>query len=217
MMSKFIYAFFLFLSVSISSQVLAARFIPAKLIFTDGKVLNGFATPPDKPTDKRIAFRATENGEKVIYDSELLKTIVLTYEDGVNEYDRVKTYNYTGKKLVDPVWLLVLSRGYTTLYFALKEGQTMMRSTGMSTAPADKYWLCMREGEEGASIVSWVIGKINANGTFKVKAAEYFKDYPQLAAKIEDKTYTYKDIDEVVKEYNTWKTPKPKAKTKKAK
>ena len=217
MMSTCIRAFFLFLFVSISSQVLAAKFIPAKLIFTDGKVLTGFATAPDKPTDRRIAFRATENGEKVIYDSELLKTIVLTYEDGVNEYDRLKTYNFSGKKLVDPVWLLVISRGYTTLYFALKEGQTMMRSTGMSTAPADKYWLCMREGEEGASIVSWVIGKINANGTFKVKAAEYFKDYPQLAAKIEAKTYTYKDIDEVVKEYNAWKAPKPKAKTKKTK
>ncbi len=217
MMSKFTPAFFLFLFVCISSQAFAGKFIPAKLIFTDGKVLQGFATPPDSPTDRKIAFRATENGEKVIYNSELLKTLVFTYEDGINEYDRVKTYNYSGKKLVDPVWLLVLKRGYTTLYFALKDGQTVVRSTGMSTAPADKYWLCMREGEEGATIVSWVIGKINANGTFKVKAAEYFKDYPQLAAKIENKTYTYEDIDEVVKEYNTWKAPKPKAKARKAK
>jgi hypothetical protein len=211
-MLTFIRAFLLLVAVSISAQALAAKFIPAKIIFTDGKVLTGFATPPDKPTDKKIAFKATEKGEKVIYNSELLKTVVFTYEDGVDEYDRVKTYNMSGKKLTDPVWLLVLNRGYTTLYFAVVDGQTMVRSTGMSTTPSDKYWLCMREGEEGAAIVSWVIGKINANGTFKVKAAEYFKDYAELSEKIKDKTYTYKDINEVVKEYNTWKTKKPKAK-----
>jgi len=46
-----------------STALQAAKFFPAKLIFTDGKELKGFATAPRQPNDKTIDFKETEKGE----------------------------------------------------------------------------------------------------------------------------------------------------------
>jgi hypothetical protein len=195
---------FIFSIVIFSAQ--AAKFIPAELRFADGKVMKGFATFPDKPNDKSISFKSKENAEPVSYDSELLKTLVYFFDDGTAEFDRIKIYPslLNGKKIAGPYWLEVIERGYTTLYFALREGSTMVRSGVSSTTGADKFWYCKRPNEEGAKVISWVIGSVNANETFRREGQKYFKDYPELSKKIKDKIFKYDQIVDAVKEYNTW-------------
>jgi hypothetical protein len=46
----------------------------------------------------------------------------------------------------------------------------------------DSVWLCLRPGEEAATIVSWKVG-YNANDTFKSKAPKYFEDDSDLVRK----------------------------------
>lgn len=49
---------------------------------------------------------------------------------------------------------------------------------------------------------------------FRNDMALYFNDYPQLSAKISDKTYGYYDMEAVTEEYNAWaKAGKPKQST----
>jgi hypothetical protein len=172
----------------------------------DGKVLKGLATFPDKPNDKSISFKTNDRSEAVKYESELLKTLVYFFDDGTVEFDRIMIFPslLNGKRMAGPYWLEVIERGYTTLYFALREGSTMVRSGVASTQGADKFWYCMRPNEPAAKVISWVIGTVNANETFKREGQKYFKDYPELAQKIKSKTYRYDQIIEAVKEYNKW-------------
>jgi hypothetical protein len=184
----------------------AADFIRAELKLADGKLLKGFATFPDKPNDKAILFKNKENAEAISYPSENLKTLVYFFDDGKVEFDRIMIYPslLNGKKMAGPYWIEVVERGYATLYYALREGSTVVRSGVSSMTSADKFWYCMRTGEEAAKVISWVIGTVNANETFRREGQKYFKDYPELAAKIKDKTYRYDSIVEAVKEYNKW-------------
>ena len=195
---------FIFSIVCIYAQ--AAKFIPAELRFIDGKSLKGVATFLDKPNDKTILFKSNEKSEPVSYSSESLKTLVYFFDDGTVEFERVMIYPslLNGKKKAGPYWLEVVERGYTTLYFALREGSTVVRSGVSSTEGADKFWYCMRPNEEAAKVISWVVGRVNANETFRREAQKYFKDYPELSSKIKDKIYKYDQIVETVRDYNSW-------------
>jgi hypothetical protein len=184
----------------------SAKFIPAELKFVDGKTVKGLATFPDKPNDKTISFKSNANAEAVDYSSESLKTLRYFFDDGTVEFDRIMIFPslLNSKKMAGPYWLEVVERGFTTLYFALREGSTIVRSGVASTQSADKFWYCMRQNEPAAKVISWVIGTVNANETFKREGQKYFKDYPELAQKIKEKTYRYDQIVETVKEYNKW-------------
>jgi hypothetical protein len=195
--------FILILSMFVSTNALADNFMPAKLIFGDGKILKGQVKPPD-PSDTKIEFRLNEKAEKANYESESIKTLIIYFQNDTLEYERLKTYNFTKKKIYPASWLIVLERGYATLYYAYTPGG--IGASGQFTS-SDRYWLCYRPKEEAASIVSYV-GGMNGNAYFKAKAPEYFGDFPELAEKIKNKTYTYKDIFEVVKKYNQWKKKK---------
>jgi len=78
---------------------------------------------------------------------------------------------------------------------------------GMDSQWNDLRFYCLRKGEETASIVSFIFGNTK-NLVFKKVGAKYFSDYPGLSKKIKNKEYTYKDIVEVVQEYDRWKSTK---------
>lgn len=190
------------LSLVISTAVFADKFTPGKLIFQDGNVLAGRIKPPDN-TDSKIVFQLNENGNIEKYNSDLIKTLIFYFEDDTVEYDRIKTYGLMGKKIYNANWIMVVERGYVTLYFANLSPQGTV-SLG-AASQTDKFFYCLRPNEEAAKIVSWYIGKVNANETFKRNGYKYFIDYPVLAEKIKNKTYKYDNIIEVVREYNNWK------------
>ena len=109
-----------------SAALHAAKFIPAKLIFTDGKELKGLATAPKQANDKTIDFKENENSDKQTFKSEELKMIVLYVDDETVELERVKYYNMNGKKIMaDAAWLQVLERGHVTLYYYGNSGKTV--------------------------------------------------------------------------------------------
>ena len=196
-----IFAVFIFYSESL----LAAKFLPAKLIFTDGKELKGLATAPNQANDKTIAFKENEKGEKQTFKSEQLKMIVLYFDDETVELERVKYYNMTGKKIVaDAAWLQVLERGHVTLYYYGNSGKTVSYGAVTRTQLPERWWLCIRPGEEAAKIVSYAFG-MNPNTFFRQNAPKYFSNHPTIPGKITNKEYKFDDIVAVVKEYNGWK------------
>ena len=185
----------------LNTSVIAGDFLSGKLVFKDGKELKGLIKPIN-PTDEEIVFKSSETSKKEEYESNLIERIYIFFPRETAEYVRLKTYNTSHKKIYPAVWLMVLEKGYTSLYFALVDGGMSMSG---SIIPSDKYWFCHRPDEPAASPVSWVIGKINANMFFKLKASKYFSDYLELSEKIKNKTYKYDQINFVVKKYNEWK------------
>jgi hypothetical protein len=64
----------------------------------------------------------------------------------------------------------------------------------------------MRNGETGCSIISSrITGCFNPNSYLRKLGAEYFRDAPEVVAKIDDKTYTWETIIEMVSDYNKLK------------
>jgi hypothetical protein len=188
-----------------SAVLHAAKYIPAKLVFADGKELKGLATAPKQANDKTIDFKENEKSDKQTFKSDQLKMMILYFDDETVELERVKYYNMNGKKIVaDPAWLQVLERGHVTLYYYGNAGKTVSYGSKTRTELPERWWLCIRPGEEAAKIVSYAFG-MNPNAFFKQAAPEYFSNHPTIPAKIKNKEYKYDDILTVVKEYNKWK------------
>jgi hypothetical protein len=188
-----------------SAGLQAAKFIPAKLIFANGKELKGLATAPKQANDKTIDFKENENSDKQSFKSEELKKIVLYIDDETVELERVKYYNMNGKKIVaDAAWLQVLEKGHVTLYYYGNSGKTVSYGSKTKTELPERWWLCIRPGEEAAKIVSYAFG-MNPNAFFRQNAPEYFSNHPTIPGKITNKEYKYDNILAVVREYNQWK------------
>lgn len=196
----------IFAAIMLGSTALhAAKFFPAKLVFTDGRELKGLATGPKQPNDKTIDFKQDEKGEKQTFKSEELKMIVFYFDDETVELERVKYYNMTGKKIMpDAVWLQVLERGHATVYYYGSTGKVVSYGVKTRTELPERWWLCIRPGEEAAKIVSYAFG-INPNSFFRQHAPKYFADHPSIPGRITEKEYKFDDIIAVVKEYNNWK------------
>jgi hypothetical protein len=170
-----------------------------KIIYNDGKSRTGFV---EDPWRNKIAFKTLETDEPETINPDDLKTIVYFLDNGKTvELDRVKHYGPFGK-LSDYEWWNVAERGKVTIYIL---GVTMGANTTQRASFTDYY--AIREGEPGAKMICSVSGG-NPNTVFKNRGPEYFADYPELAEKIKTKVYTYKNIMEVVHEYNQWAAKK---------
>lgn len=131
----------------------------------------------------------------------------------------IKAYkNANNKKVDDKVKAIkVLELPHISLFvsysdakFITSKGQNAGGFNTYGTVDvSDTYWYCLRPGEDVAYMVSWTfITQVNKNNIFRKNAQEYFKDYPELSKKIEDRELKYDDIFEVVQQYNDWKEGK---------
>jgi len=138
-------------------------------------------------------------GEKVKVPVGDIKAFTI-YEPGkIRNFEKIKAYrNFKNIKPDDRILFAeILYKGENiALFYGIY---------GMDSQWSDLRFYCLRKGEETASIVSFIFGKTK-NQVFKKKGAEYFSDYPELSQKIKSKEYTYKDIIEVVREYDRWKS-----------
>jgi len=195
--------YLLLFTISLSSA--AKDFYDAELFYLDGSSKVGLADMIEDGGDNSIKFRSEEDASVEIIESETLSKIVYTIDNEKYEYNRLKVY--TGWKQENTTdeagWLQVVQKGIATLYI----NQTVMYSRnqyGQATGSATfKDYYIIREGEIAAKLIA-TISTLNNNQTFKAKAPLYFSDYPELAEKIKDKSYTWKDLFEVVDIYNEW-------------
>jgi hypothetical protein len=158
---------------------------------------------------KFLYFKSSKDAEPEKIDVTELVTIVYLEDDKKTtevEYDRIKVYLGWGQtRISDFAWYQVVERGIATLFV---RGTTMQGSVYNQNSKASflDYYV-IRSGEPAAKMIANVAGA-NSNQTFRAKAPLYFEDYPELAAKIKSKEYTWKDLLPVIKEYNKWAAEK---------
>jgi hypothetical protein len=175
----------------------AGEFLEATLVFLDGKSKKGFVESPFGGNS--ISYKATKDAKEEKFDAATVSKIIFRNKEGDNEFQQLKVYLGWGQKRIsEPMWLQVVEKGKATL---LVNSTTMQSgANSLNTAGFLDYY-CIRDGEVAAKLICQVSGA-NNNQTFRAKAPLYFEDYPELAAKIKSKEYTWRDLVPVVQEYN---------------
>lgn len=197
-----------FLFVLVGSSVWAQRYIPAEIEMNDGTIRTGNAQSVLE-TNKKIRLRTTDSGvgEPIPYGD--IKRVTYYFTNDTSTYVRLSYYAaIKSKKLMHDGWFELIQPGYVSIYLVRVSlgGGTMMNAVGnMQTTPAANFkdYYAYRVGDPGARPISSV-ASLNSNATFKMYAPIYFSDYPELAEKIKNKEYTYKDLLEVTTIYNDW-------------
>lgn len=196
----------LFIALLCTSAVYAQDFQPGTLRFANGKEMTGFVKS-SSVQEKNAVFKATDSAAKEKISREELSKITFPQKDAeAVTYVPVHTVTY-GRKSKEPLWLQVLMEGPVTL---CGHGATMsFQRGGLPRSVTDITFYAKRTDEEGASWVgmhfnSGAMG-INVQNTFRKQAGKYFSDYPELAARIENKEFKVLELPAVVTAYNKWK------------
>ncbi|MDO8317163.1 MAG: hypothetical protein Q7T12_06545 [Flavobacterium sp.] len=154
-------------------------------------------------TDGNIKFKVNSESESSIYEAALIDRIEMN-EKGTNETYKYKKLNNNFEQ-----WLKVIIEGRVNLYksdvsgmyFAPGAMNTAGGFGGMSYGGGGNvthYYI----NHEGESEVFKITSFGNISKNFKNAASDFFKDCPVLVKKIQNKTYTKNDIEEVVEFYN---------------
>ncbi|MBA4056862.1 MAG: hypothetical protein C0490_19265 [Marivirga sp.] len=186
----------------ISLTTYAADYYDATVVFIDGKSKKGLVEST-LSTDY-ILFKSTKDSKEEKIQSSTVSNVIFNIKNETREFHILKVYLGWGQKRIsDPMWLKVVEKGIATLYV----NQTTMSSmNGLNSAGFLDYYV-IRAGEPAAKMIA-NISTLNNNQTFRAKAPLYFEDYPELAAKIKSKEYTWEDLTVVVQEYNKWAVKK---------
>mgnify|MGYP001602976221 CR=1 FL=1 len=172
------------------------------LVFANSKSKNGLIE--NTLGSDYILFKASKDAKEEKIEASTLSAVILKIKDKTIEYHLRKVYlGWAQKKISESSWIEVVEKGIVTLYVI---GSTMSSRDGLNSAGFLDYY-CIRAGEPAAKMIANV-STLNNNQTFKAKAPLYFEDYPELAAKIKSKEYTWKDLTTVVQEYNKWASKK---------
>jgi hypothetical protein len=195
----------LILILSLSATTFAKKkYYNASLYLNDGSVKNGLATFVESEVGKYVFFKSNEKSDVEKIEALNIKNIVYTFDNEKCEYVFLKVYKgWKQVKIKEPIWLEIVEKGIATLYIArvVVEGAEVLPSVRSSFTFRDYY--IMRDGEPAAKLIA-TLSTANNNQTFRAKAPLYFADYPELATKIKNKEYTWKNLEEVVKLYNNW-------------
>jgi hypothetical protein len=177
----------------------------AELFFNNDTVKKGYAKMFIYNQDKVIHFKQNMEDPFTSIDANELKKIIYYSKNDTSEYHHLKGYlGIKQQKMSRDVWFKPVIKGYVTLYTI---PVTMETSTGFGINHSSSFtfidYYCIRSGEPAAKYIS-AVASINSNCVFLKYAPLYFADYPELAQKIRNKVYTYKDLETVVNEYNKW-------------
>jgi hypothetical protein len=176
-----------------------AKYYDGTILFTDGKSITGLVESPFG--GDYLFFKASEKAEAEKIEAAKVSSVTFVIDGKEKEYHQHKVYlGWKQVRISDPTWLEVVEKGVATLY-VVRSSLSTPSNQQQKAGFLDYY--CIRKGEPAAKLIAQV-SSMNNNQTFRAKAPAYFADYPELAAKIESKEYTWKDLEPVVQEYNKW-------------
>ncbi len=183
----------------IASQSFGAGYLPCKLIYNERKVQTGYAKIPEI---KSAIVKFKENMDSKVYEipSDDLYQIVFTQDNKDFYYERILTYKKNFEDIrvsEDKSWLKILKTGYMSLYFGYE-----------MDSPSSSIWYFKKAGDPMAYYISekfgiWIL-TVDSEYDFRENASFYFGDYKELADKILNSEYKFKDIELVVDLYNSW-------------
>lgn len=172
----------------------------AQVFFNNGNSKIGQFAFTILDNDKFLICKNGIDSQTEMISTDSVKSIIYNENNEKTEFGFLRGYlNWGQVKMSKPTWMQLIVKGTVSLYFI---STSMSGATYMSTGGFTNYYV-IREGEPAAKLYS-MTASFNNNLVFRAKAPLYFADYPELAEKIKNKVYTWKDQVEVVKIYNEW-------------
>lgn len=182
--------------------------------------------------DKKVKIKVGDTNEK--YDANTIDSIQIYDADKKLSYTflwtKTKEYKKKGTehKVLKERWLCKTISGKASLYlggeeYGIKEikekdedTKEKIKKSKMQVVTKTVNHYLKRNNEDYPTFVSISSNALSVgyNAFFKRYGFYYFNDNPEIANKINDKEYTYDDIEKVVNLYNA--KPKIKAKPQKA-
>jgi len=191
------------------TDIKAKEYYEASIYLKDGTIKNGLAKIVETETDEYVSFKKNDKSEVERIEAIKVNNLVYTIEDKKYEYVFLKVYRgWKQEETRGPIWLEVVDKGVATLYVTTTVLYTRVGTPSQGSGTFHDYYI-IRKGEPAAKIIA-TIATANNNQTFRAKAPLYFSDYPELATKIRNKEYTWKNLEEVVDIYNKWAENKNK-------
>ena len=198
---KKLFTLFLLLGCAVLNTY-AQKYLPATLHFTDGRTTQMLvkATPP---AGNKVIVKADESAKKEKILSEQLSKIIFEVEESDPVVYEQHPLTIAGR-VRDKQWVQVLVSGPVSLYG--QGGSMGMMRGGMPHTVTDITFYARRNTEEHASFLGVHITSgampIGYNKQFRKFAGEYFSDYPELVARIENKEFKVSEAIQLVQEYN---------------
>jgi hypothetical protein len=199
----------LLLFVCSMNLVSAQKFFKGQLTYNNNVILVGLINMPDTPGDKKIKFKLTESSEVQKIKSELIRFITITSDEGI---PCILENIEISKK--EKAFCFLLIKGYSSLYMT---GQGISTDKYGNVRPTAVYvsgrslpeffYMVKRKNEKYLTTIAitspskTMFGKAKA---FRKMAAEYFKDYPELVKRINNKEFTEENVVQVVSIYNDY-------------
>jgi hypothetical protein len=209
-MKKIIVLFFIAFTISFygqdSDKNPVVKVEKSTIILDDKNEIVAEIDFPIMDEDKPLKYKVASGKAKI--DREKINKVVFITNQGTVEYVNMKVYNETNSKIQKERKLLVnLLKGkisvYTNSYVHNQFSYYNSVSKNQGIGFANYY--CIREGEEGASLIHVESNFANKNVFFRQNGKRYFEDDAQIKTKIENREYTYKNLFEVVELYNSKK------------
>lgn len=136
------------------------------------------------PAQRSVKIVFVENGEHIKYQP---FQIMGYYLGKYNEFYEAKIYDFNASADFGySVFMKCTRKGAVSLY----EYWNTDKERGFTQT------ILQRSNEKMVEIQFW---------NFKKQMQEYFKDFPQLSAKIERGAFGRKDLERIVEEYNLWR------------
>ena len=189
-------------------NILASKgLIPITVTMNDGQIKKGSVKSKFDP-EKKITLIYDDGSDETLA-SEDVKAFTLSASEGELNYENVFYYKNNRKVIADkPMFMRAMMSNPQIplkMYYQVPWKTAIGPDAAASMYNTTNYY-AQRDGEPAATLLSSVMmGQVNPNAVFRSYAPEYFSDYPELAKKIENKTYTYNEIMLAAIEYVKWK------------
>ncbi|WP_309640316.1 hypothetical protein [Flavobacterium sp.] len=180
--------------------------IPITITMNDAQIKKGKVKNKFDPENKIKLIQ--DDGSEETIASEDIKEFTLSTSLGELRYENVPYYKNRRKDIAKPIFMMVMvhaDKVPLAMYCQTPWKEAIGPGAAASMYNVSNYY-ARRDGEEAATLLSSVMmGQVNPNAVFRYAAPDYFSDYPELAKKIENKTYTYETIMYAAIEYIKWK------------
>jgi hypothetical protein len=178
-------------------------YTPCIMFYNDGLVKEGFALPPNR-TEDYVKFKTDMSSyiPELVYSKELDEIIFRVNSKEIH-FRTESIFKGIEKKSVSKrkFWMAIVKDGYMTLYYGKQP---------ISNGPSQNIWYCKKTDDPAAYYIvsaaapGYMTISFGYEQTFTKNASEYFKNYEELAEKIKNSEYKFKDLLLIVDLYNEW-------------
>lgn len=200
------------LQVMLAVTMQAQKFLTGTLVFANGNKIQCQLVPPKDFNTKEIRYRLNSHSPVNEVPSDSLTYISVELGKGINfDFQRLATAWDLDKKPSKKAWLLIVVPGYATLYmkseydFDYEEGVAVITHFTLGRSlPSFDYYL-KKKGMEFAVFFSKTSnspGMLGLHNILKKSVNKYLSDDPDLVAKVDEKTYSHRDSEEIIRLYN---------------